>query len=152
MEWRDVVGFESKYEVSSFGDVMNKRTGKVLNGWVSAKGYKCVRISYSAKRVHRLVAESFIINDKHLPEVNHIDFNKLNNHVSNLEWCSSRYNSAHRSSVKRGIRYTGVYFVSKLNKWRSMIRVKGKLIHIGLFDSEIEASNSYQRIAKSLEK
>lgn len=62
------------------------------------------------KSVHRLVAETFIPNPNKLPQVNHKDGNKLNNHISNLEWCDSTHNNRHalatglRTGRKKGIR------------------------------------------------
>lgn len=51
------------------------------------------------KRIHRLVAEAFIPNIKHLPMVNHKDRNKLNNNVNNLEWCDNTYNSQYPNDL-----------------------------------------------------
>jgi hypothetical protein len=58
----------------------------LYNKTLNKKGYK---------RVHRLVAEKFIRNPLNLPSINHIDENKNNNHISNLEWCSHQYNTEH---------------------------------------------------------
>jgi plasmid maintenance system antidote protein VapI len=82
------------YSVSDCGKVFSKR-GEVLSH-INAKGYRQIKIgNYGAKRLHRLVASAFIENPFQLKEVNHIDGDKLNNHVSNLEWCSRKQNMAH---------------------------------------------------------
>ena len=85
-----VIPKNKKYEITEFGEVRNKKTGRVLTGSTNNKGYKTVHIKHSDKPefVHRLVAETFIVNDDpvHKTDVDHKDGNKSNNHVSNLEW------------------------------------------------------------------
>lgn len=74
---------------------------KVLKTSVNnSKGYERIRIKYQdgteiKESVHRLVAKTYISNPLNLPQVNHIDGNKLNNCVDNLEWCSNNYNQKH---------------------------------------------------------
>ena len=95
-EFRDVVGFEDLYEVSDEGRVRNKNTGRILKPNKINKGYLQVILCKDGERkpalVHRLVAKAFISNPNHYPQVNHIDENKSNNHVENLEYCTNQYN------------------------------------------------------------
>ena len=95
-------------EVSNFGEV--KSHGKIIKGEITSGGYCRVHISHKGVQykflVHRLVAEAFILNPKCLPEVNHIDGNKQNNSVDNLEWCTRSQNTSH--AFKTGLRnYNG---------------------------------------------
>lgn len=94
-EFRDVVGYEDLYEVSNEGNVRNKITGRMLKPYYD-KGYLKVVLYKNGEQkhcsIHRLVAQAFLPNPRNLPEVNHIDENKLNNNVENLEWCSRQYN------------------------------------------------------------
>lgn len=87
--WKDIGGFEGLYQVSNLGRVKRVTTGRVLKGMASGKGYLLVGLSKnnirSVKTIHRLVAQAFIPNPENKPEVNHIDENKTNNMVSNLE-------------------------------------------------------------------
>jgi hypothetical protein len=110
--WKDVVGYEGKYQVSNLGNVISlsreKVIGsgsytteqKVLKQFRRGNGaYYCVNL-YSRNRskptyVHRMVAEAFIPNPDNKPFINHIDGNKLNNVVSNLEWCTIAENTRH---------------------------------------------------------
>lgn len=100
-QWRDIIGYEGLYQVSDLGRVkaLNyHREGRecVLNYWKTSGGYLVVGLCKDGKRsrclVHRLVAEAFIPNPDGYKEVNHIDENKANNSVTNLEWCDTNYN------------------------------------------------------------
>lgn len=96
--WK-VINKYPKYEVNENGNIRNVRTKKILKPEVCKKwGYLRVRLYVNEREskhelIHRIVAKTFITNPKNLPEVNHIDENKLNNNVKNLEWCTSKYNS-----------------------------------------------------------
>ena len=86
--WKIIQGFEN-YSVSSEGEVRNNKTGKILSPSPSAGGYLKVNLrknktSYS-RYVHRLVAENFLEGEG---EVNHLDGNRQNNILENLEWTS----------------------------------------------------------------
>lgn len=95
---KEVVGYEN-YIIYDNGDLYNKITGKMLKGSIRLNGYKQYRLSKNGEKqnfyAHRLVAEAFIPNPENLPIVNHIDGNKLNNNVTNLEWTSYSDNSKH---------------------------------------------------------
>lgn len=77
------------------------------------KGYPVVRLSYKNKKlsakIHRMVAIAFIPNQMNLPQVNHLDGNKLNNHVSNLEWTDNLSNMRHAiaNGLTRHVDYAG---------------------------------------------
>lgn len=98
--WKDVKGFEGVYKISNKGNLKHytKRFGwRVLknthkHGWyfnVVLRNKDAVK----SVKIHRLVAETFIPNPNHYNCVNHIDMNKQNNRVENLEWCSQKENN-----------------------------------------------------------
>lgn len=91
--------YEGKYFITQQGNVVNTK-GNILMPAVNKKtGYKTVELwknnKGSSKTIHRLVALAYLPNPNNLPEVNHIDGNKLNNQVSNLEWVTSSGNTQH---------------------------------------------------------
>lgn len=93
------------YEITRDGQVINKTNGHILKPQPNGKGYLRVSISKKLLFVHRLVAEKYIPNPENLPQVNHIDGNKLNNCVENLEWVSNQENRNH--AVKNGLHKMG---------------------------------------------
>lgn len=84
------------YYISLNGDVYSLKTKTKKKQSYSKKGYRRVNLSGSTQNVHRLVAKTFILNVNKEDTVNHKDFNKENNHVSNLEWVSNKDNLKHR--------------------------------------------------------
>lgn len=96
--WRPINGY-TNYSVSDKGRVKNNKTGKILSPGFDTNGYRFVMLYKDGKGwhgfLHRLVATAFIPNPNDLPEVNHIDGNKLNCSVSNLEWCTHAQNINH---------------------------------------------------------
>ena len=95
-EWKDIIGYEGRYRVSSFGKIYSSISNKLLNPTIDSDGYEVVGLFINGKqkkkKVHRIVAEAFIDNLKNYKQVNHKDENKVNNNVSNLEWCDCTYN------------------------------------------------------------
>ncbi|AIK68578.1 HNH endonuclease [Lactococcus phage phi15] len=97
-------GFE-KYEVSNLGRVRNIESGRTLKPILNHNGYLKYNLYRHDKRkylyLHRILATAFIDNPEGKPCVNHIDENKLNNDLSNLEWCTERENNIHGTRMKR---------------------------------------------------
>lgn len=110
-EWRDIEGYEGLYQVSNLGrvkslrDKNNKERELILKPKIMRNGYLKVDLCKNGKQktftVHRLVATVFISNPKNFPVVNHKDENKLNNNVSNLEWCTVLYNNCYGTRLKK---------------------------------------------------
>lgn len=140
--WKDIEGFEN-YQVNQIGQVRSlnyRQTGKVkrLKSTPNSAGYLTVCLSKDGKRypkyVHQLVAEAFIPNLNNLPQVNHIDEDKANNHVNNLEWCTREYNTNYGTRNERqskSMKGKGIKPVLMLSK-------EGK--PLAVFKSQIEAN------------
>lgn len=96
--WEIVPNFEN-YEVSSLGRVRNRKTGRIIKQSLNEYGYCLVDLHDNGTskhfKVHRLIAGAFITNVNNKPQVNHIDGNKANNMVSNLEWVDQSENVKH---------------------------------------------------------
>lgn len=118
-KWKPVPKCEGFYEVSDHGRVrsldrivVDKRgrnitkVGQIMKGAKDRDGYimvhlRCKGNDYPNIKVHRLVAEVFIPNPSNLPCINHKDFNRSNNNVGNLEWCSVKYNHNYSKDAGR---------------------------------------------------
>lgn len=154
--WKDVVGYEGLYEVSSFGRVKSFKRGreKVLKNLIGHKGYLSVNLYLNkvmkGHYVHKLIVMAFL---GHKPDgtmricTDHIDNDSLNNRLENLQLVSSRVNST--KDIKIGSsKYVGVHFDK--TRWRARIHVNGKAINLGSFKKELEAAQAYQDALKEL--
>ena len=109
--WKDIKGFENRYQVSNLGNVRSlTRRPMVLKKAIDRYGYNVVGLrplcgKIKVCKVHRLVAIAFIENNESKIEVNHIDGNKANNCISNLEWNTTKENihHAHRTGLRNYI-------------------------------------------------
>ena len=109
--WKKIDGYEN-YSVSNMGRVRNDRTMRLLRPILGGYGYYKVNLSPGPRTVdiHRLVAESFLPNNQGLPQVNHINEDKTDNRVENLEWCTAKHNINHGTHNERSLRNrTGKY-------------------------------------------
>lgn len=97
------------YKILRNGDILSK-DNKVMSPGIIKRGYKSYRLYLHGTKKsllgHRLVASKYIPNPRNKPQVNHIDSDKLNNDVSNLEWCTARENTQH--AIMAGTRNTDV--------------------------------------------
>ena len=108
-KWVDVMGYEGRYEVSDHGRIRSLEhtittykqekitlPEQILSTPTNKHGYQVVNLQGYTFNVHRLVAEHFVPNPEHLRCVRHIDHDRTNNHVSNLEWCTHATKSGPR--------------------------------------------------------
>lgn len=113
-EWKDIEGYEGIYKISNLGRVkslsrinpQNKYQKEIImKNRLNSNGYLTIKLMKNGKAkiktLHRLVASAFIPNEYNLPCVNHIDEDRTNNNVENLEWCSYEYNDNYGNRNKK---------------------------------------------------
>lgn len=117
--WKDIPGYNGRYQASTLGRIRSTDRlveksnglkefykGRVLKASLVPSGYLYVGIAeeqnkFRSRRVHRLIAETFIPNPLNLPEINHKNEDKTDNKVENLEWCSREYNSQYGHRIEK---------------------------------------------------
>lgn len=170
--WKDVPEYEGLYQVSSFGRIKSLGrlcaskcdstrfvTERVLKPSVDGGGYESVELrsllNNKRIKIHKLVAMAFL---GHVPckmefVINHIDGDKRNNNLENIEIVTQRQNSTicfRRDIDSFSSKYVGVSRNNKLKKWKASIMFNNNAYHLGLFDTEIEASNEYQKALRHI--
>lgn len=153
-EFRKILG----YEVSDNGRIKSFKSGeeKILNPSKNNQGYLVISLSYEGKiktyNVHQLVAMAFL---NHNPEgrelhINHIDRNRLNNNVSNLEITTARENT-NQKHLKSKSKYVGVT-KGRNGHWIARIHINKARVYLGYFKTEGRASIAYQLAVHQLDK
>lgn len=155
--WKEIKGYEGLFAVSNLGRVKSLarrvsnhtnsiyKPERIIKHQFNHKGYPVVRLSGMGKAkktfsIHRLVAKSFIPNPENKPQVNHIDGNKQNNHVKNLEWCTNQENQIH--AVKMGLNDHSKYESGRPKRKVNQIDIStGKIIKT--FNSIADASRVF---------
>lgn len=103
---KEIKDYEGRYSATEDGKIWSHLTNKFLAQTDSGKGYLFVTLisaegKRQSKKVHRIIAETFLSNDNNLPCVNHKDQNTKNNNVDNLEWCDYAYNNSYGDRIEK---------------------------------------------------
>lgn len=151
-----IKGYENIYWIDTQGNIYNAR--KQLKTYFTNTGYECIKLVKDGVRksptIHRLVALQFIPNPDNKAEVNHIDGDKSNNHVSNLEWSTSSENKKHAlqtglkvyNNPSQGLRignsskFHNVTYDKSRSKWKACVRHNNQNYGQKRFDTEEEAA------------
>ena len=130
--WKKVLNYDD-YEASNFGNVrsLKKRKPKILKPSISSSGYLQVILCRNGKTknyfIHRLVAEAFIKKTNNYNEINHLDENKKNNKVENLEWCNRKENMNY-GNIKQKISVANSKKVVKLNSNGAILNIYNSIL------------------------
>ena len=157
--WKDIPGYNGRYQASTLGRIRSTDRvilksngssesfkGKVLKMARGTGGYLYARIAKSLndfhqKRVHRLIAETFIPNPLNLPQINHINEDKADNRVENLEWCTAQYNANYGSRASKFA--TSMMNNPTLSKEVNQYNLDGE--YLRSFPSAAEAARFFNR-------
>ena len=156
--WKTINGYEGKYEISSEGRVKSLAWGKkkilkpgMSNLYLFVGLYKNGKLT--STRIHTLVWDHFgdeLRNGTKLT-IDHVDENKLNNNIRNLQLLPIRENvSKGYKKIETTSKYTGVCWQPKRNKWIATIFIKGKIKNLGRFIDEYDAHLAYQKALKTV--
>ena len=157
--YKNIPGYEGVYQVSNLGNVKSFKKDKevrILKSNKNSRGYLVVGLSKDGKvkhlTVHQLVAITFLNHkpDGYKIQVDHINREKLDNRLENLQLLNSREHSTKDRKVGGSSKYVGVNWHKSSNKWIAKIWVDGKSKYLGLFEDEYEAHLAYQSALKVL--
>lgn len=131
--WKDIPNYEGKYQISNLGNIRHFGKTKLIKQQINKDDYSIVSLrngkTKKTYRVHRLVAKAFIPNPENKPQINHIDGNKRNNCVINLEWVNASENIRHAHKI--GI-YNQKQHSMAMNKYKKKVaKIKnGKIVEL----------------------
>lgn len=161
--WKEIPDTDNLYFANEDGEIMSSsrphsfvshgkkmsylRSGKILKKVLNPYGYYCVTIklldgTQKVMSVHKLIAKTFIPNPDNKPQINHIDGNKLNNKVSNLEWCTVKENIQH--AYKTGLNKGGKPWLGKFGKEHN------RSIPVKAYNLDGTFYKEYENIAEAL--
>lgn len=151
MRLKEIKDFKDRYMVSDDGRIFSLRDFSGRKRFIEKKqytdkyGYKCCMLYKNGEKkhvtIHRVVATAFLENKENYPQVNHIDGNKSNNMVSNLEWCTASYNVQHSYDNGLNIPHESPWKECKSSEHPRAKKVKAeKEGKVMIFNSGIEAS------------
>lgn len=144
-EWKDIEGYEGLYQVSNLGRVKRSKgkymkSERILMLFINTPGYLQVMLCKNNKckkfTVHRLVANAFIPNPENKPQVNHIDEDKTNNKVSNLEWVTAKENVNHGTRNERSSKKIKAIDIAN-GEWNDYKSISECARELGLHQSSI---------------
>lgn len=141
----NIPGF-SQYRIDTDGNIFGTYRSVILKPRIGNSGYLTINLVRDGDHkpvttcVHRLLAIVYKENPLNLKEVNHINKNKLDNRLENLEWVSTEYNQRHQLYGKK----RGVYFSKRNKRYIAHIKVNMKYIYIGSFTDQEEAYEAYK--------
>ena len=146
-EWKKVEGYEN-YSVSNFGNIRNDKFNRNLIPKLKKNGYYQIGLCKNNNRqfftIHRLVGLHFLEKVEGKYEIDHIDRNKTNNHISNLRYATRSEQERNKNKRKNcSSIYKGVSFHKSRNKWQGQIRIDRKLKYFGFFENELECAKKY---------
>lgn len=172
--WKSIKNYERLYEISNLGKVkslpkkwtcgkhkiVHKKDDTILKYGIDGNGYCIVVLCKNRKpktfKISHLVWDYFgdrLRNGRKL-QVDHIDNNKQNDRIDNLQLLTCRGNISkwHLQNGKKTSQFTGISWDKKTKKWEAKIWIDGKKIYLGRFNDEINASLAYQNILKNITK
>ena len=155
--WKDLPGYENKYQVSNYGRIKSLRYNNtnvsriMTTNAKNSKGYLVLNLSNNNVKkmynLHQCVAMAFLGHEPNGMEivVNHKDGNKLNNHVDNLELITNRENVIYNKKD------AGVSYKAERNRWVSRILINGKSVFLGHFLDKNDALKAYKKALINLD-
>lgn len=160
-QFKPIEGYDGIYEISSLGNVVSNYSGKrkILKQSLMTSGYKFIRVKKDGKyknlSVHRLIATHFLENPNSYEQVNHKDGNKLNNDISNLEWCTRSQNIKHMYDMGlksyRPLHYKGK-FGSEHNRSKSVFCSKTNKTYGSMSEAARELNIHFSSVSWAIKK
>ena len=164
--FKDITSYEGLYQISNFGNVKSLERKefasyrdrlvkeRILKPGLDSRGYLIVVLCKEGRKTHRIHILEAIAFLNHTVcgynvVVDHIDFNRTNNHLTNLRLISNRENT-NQTHINSSSKYTGVCWNKSAKKWRSRIRINKKQIHLGYFTDELKAYEAYKKAVSTL--